>query len=142
MANLLRFAWPRITSPPASSRSTTVQWYGGIQPSRMREPAGGRQPLIAEEILHADRHTGQWTELLAGDDLGVHRAGLLECTFGVDGQEGMHVGVHLRNAIEVRLGDLLRALLACGDPAGQLGGGLVDRGRHQASSSRMRGTRD
>ena len=41
MANSSMFVLPRIVIPAARSRAVTVASYGGRQPSRIFEPAGG-----------------------------------------------------------------------------------------------------
>ena len=61
---------------------------------------------------------------------------------GIDGQEGVNVGVHLFDAIKTLAGDLFGALFPGGDPAAEFGCGLGDRGRHHCSRSKMRGTRN
>jgi len=112
-------------------------------PALQNARAGRRgQPLIAEEVFDPDRHSCQGAQLLAGRDPGVHRACLLQGALGIDGQEGVNVGVHLFDAIKTLAGDLFGALFPGGDPAAEFGCGLGDRGRHHCSRSKMRGTRN
>ncbi|MPM54238.1 hypothetical protein SDC9_101013 [bioreactor metagenome] len=90
-------------------------------PALQNARAGRRgQPLIAEEVFDPDRHSCQGAQLLAGRDPGVHRACLLQGALGIDGQEGVNVGVHLFDAIKTLAGDLFGALFPGGDPALEL----------------------
>ena len=50
---------PRIGSPAACSRATTVASYGGTQPSRIREPQVVGQPLGGQHVLDRDRDAVQ-----------------------------------------------------------------------------------
>src|SRR3954469_18921422 len=47
MANSSMLVLPRIGSPAARNRATTVASYGGTQPSRIREPQVVGSPRVA-----------------------------------------------------------------------------------------------
>src|SRR4051812_1831153 len=53
IANSSMLVLPRIGSPAARSRATTVASYGGIQPSRIREPQVVGRPRVASTSLTA-----------------------------------------------------------------------------------------
>src|SRR6478752_5414207 len=53
IANSSMFVLPRIGSPAARTRATTVASYGGTQPSRIREPQVVGSPRVASTSLTA-----------------------------------------------------------------------------------------
>ena len=79
--------------PAARSRAVTVASYGGRQPSRIREPAGGGHVRGGEHVLERERDAGQRRRgRAAGVERGVHQRGGLQRGVGGDVQEGVHVG--------------------------------------------------
>src|SRR5580765_401809 len=102
---------PRIGSPAARSRATTVASYGGTQPSRIRDPQVVGSPRVASTSLTA---MGTPSSVLAGDP---------ERSVRVDLQEGVHGTVDLGDPVEVGPGDLDAGRVPCRQRLGDLGGG-------------------
>ena len=96
----------------ACSRRTTVASYGGRQPSRIRDAAGGRHALRGDDVLERQRHAGQRAELLAGAALRVDPAGCGEAPSASTCRNAWTSAVDRRDPVEVRLGHLDGADLA------------------------------
>ena len=122
IANSSRLVLPRITTPASSSRRVTVASYGGIQPSRILEPAVAGTPACTTMSFSASGTPGQPGDRGVTERPGpVDGAGLLQRGLGGHVQERVHGPVDGLDAVKVRAGDLLGAGLACRDRVGQCG---------------------
>ena len=66
---------PTSTAPAASMRSISVasRGDGGEIAVDLRSGAGGKA-LDVEQVLHRERHAGEWADFFAGGDRGIDRA--------------------------------------------------------------------
>ena len=120
IANSSRLVLPRMTTPASSSLRVTVASYGGIQPSRIFEPAVAGTPACTTMSLSASGTPASGDDRRVTDGPGpVDRAGLRQRGFGGDVQERVHGAVDGLDPVQVRPGDLLGADLAVGDRVGQ-----------------------
>ena len=93
------------------------------------------EPLHRFEILDPDRDTRPRTRILAPGQAGVEGGGVAPSPFGVNGHEGVELGVERLDAFEGMVGDLPGGELSAADHAGQVGqtnGAEVDHRRSRS----------
>jgi hypothetical protein len=82
---------------------------------------GGGDAGCVEEIFAAPGDAVQRAAVVAGGDLAIGLAGLIERDLGRGGDDAAQGGVVVRDAVEIDPGQALGGDLFCGDPMGEMG---------------------
>ena len=145
IANSSMFVLPSITMPASLILRVIVASYGGIQPSRIFEPAVVGRPLVTTTSFMASGTPASGPSRRPAARSRIDAASGRQGALGVDVQERLHHAVDRLDPVEMGLRDLYRRHLARARSPRPMLGRASSRPSASRSCSprlRMRGTRN